>query len=364
MSLLEGFSDYVMDEVGKDLVPGVERISAQVPRAAPRPAVAVRAGGHAPDRDGRQARAVRARARRSCRRSPPPAGRPRCNRLWAGPEMLPRHGEIDDPARVDRAGRSSVDGRRGARDRRRVRRTAGPGSGPGGAPTAIALSPILSARYRSRDLERIRAAAPGRPDRDAVARGPDRRAGRRRRGPPPRLARRRTRSTGCWRARRGSNWVHSASAGVERALTPAARERGIVDHERARRVLAADRRVRPDDDPGGQPPAAGPARAPARADVAAARGRRAARRHGRDRRARLDRAGGRRAGDGVRLPGRRGPAAVGGRRRGRSAAGRRHALVRRGRCSTGSAVRSRCRSCSPSPTSSCSPRRSRPRPRT
>ncbi len=37
----------------------------------------------------------------------------------------------------------------------------GPGSGPGGAPTAIALSPILSARYRSRDLERIRAAAPG-----------------------------------------------------------------------------------------------------------------------------------------------------------------------------------------------------------
>ena len=29
MSLLEGFSDYVMDEVGKDLVPDVERISAR-----------------------------------------------------------------------------------------------------------------------------------------------------------------------------------------------------------------------------------------------------------------------------------------------------------------------------------------------
>ena len=40
-------------------------------------------------------------------------------------------------------------------------RLPGPGRGPGGAPTAIALSPILSARYRSRDLERIRAAAPG-----------------------------------------------------------------------------------------------------------------------------------------------------------------------------------------------------------
>ena len=40
-------------------------------------------------------------------------------------------------------------------------RRAGPGTGEGGAPTAIALSPILSARYRSRDLDRIRAAAPG-----------------------------------------------------------------------------------------------------------------------------------------------------------------------------------------------------------
>ena len=39
--------------------------------------------------------------------------------------------------------------------------SAGPGRGSAGAPTAIALSPILSARYRSRDLERIRAAAPG-----------------------------------------------------------------------------------------------------------------------------------------------------------------------------------------------------------
>ena len=38
-----------------------------------------------------------------------------------------------------------------------LRRTAGPGSGPGGAPTAIALSPILSARYRAQDLERISA---------------------------------------------------------------------------------------------------------------------------------------------------------------------------------------------------------------
>jgi phosphoglycerate dehydrogenase-like enzyme len=107
------------------------------------------------------------------------------------------------------------------------RGTAGPGSGPGGAPTAIALSPILSARYRSQDLERIRAAAPGArivtlsregltdepvDDVEVLLRGWlsadafDRLLAR-----APRL-----------------NWVHSASAGVERALTPAARARGLV----------------------------------------------------------------------------------------------------------------------------------------
>jgi phosphoglycerate dehydrogenase-like enzyme len=105
--------------------------------------------------------------------------------------------------------------------------SAGPGRGPGGAPTAIALSPILSARYRSRDLERIRAAAPGArlvtvsvegladgplDDVEAMLRGWlssdafDRLLAR-----APHLA-----------------WVHSATSGVERALTPASRERGLV----------------------------------------------------------------------------------------------------------------------------------------
>jgi phosphoglycerate dehydrogenase-like enzyme len=106
-------------------------------------------------------------------------------------------------------------------------RRAGPGSGPGGAPSAIALSPILSARYRSRDLERIRAAAPGARlvmvSVEGLADGPldgvevmlrgwlnseafDRILVR-----APRLS-----------------WVHSATSGVERALTPAAFERGVV----------------------------------------------------------------------------------------------------------------------------------------
>jgi phosphoglycerate dehydrogenase-like enzyme len=107
------------------------------------------------------------------------------------------------------------------------RRTAGPGRGPGGAPTAIALSPILAARYRARDLDRIRDAAPGARlvtlSVEGLADGPledvevllrgwlssdafDRLLAR-----APNLS-----------------WVHSATTGVERALTPAARERGIL----------------------------------------------------------------------------------------------------------------------------------------
>src|SRR6185503_16134316 len=89
------------------------------------------------------------------------------------------------------------------------------------------LSPILSARYRARDLERIRAAAPGARlvtvSIEGLADGPlddvevmlrgwlksdafDRLLAR-----APRLA-----------------WVHSATSGVERALTPASRERGLI----------------------------------------------------------------------------------------------------------------------------------------
>ncbi len=103
----------------------------------------------------------------------------------------------------------------------------GPGSGPGGVPTALAVSPILSARVRAQDVDRIRDAAPGSRmvnlSVEGLADGPvedvevllrgwlsseafDRLLAR-----APRL-----------------RWVHSATSGVERALTPAARERGIV----------------------------------------------------------------------------------------------------------------------------------------
>jgi phosphoglycerate dehydrogenase-like enzyme len=107
------------------------------------------------------------------------------------------------------------------------RLTAGPGAGKDGAPLAIALSPILAARYRSQDLDRIREAAPGARlvtlSVEGLADGPlddvevllrgwlsadafDRLLSR-----APRLS-----------------WVHSASAGVERALTPSARARDVV----------------------------------------------------------------------------------------------------------------------------------------
>ena len=103
----------------------------------------------------------------------------------------------------------------------------GPGSGPNGVPAAIGLSPILSARYRERDLERIAAASPGSrlvsvsleglsdgdlSDVEVLLRGPlpqgvfDRLLGR-----CPSL-----------------KWVHSATAGVERVLTPTALERGLA----------------------------------------------------------------------------------------------------------------------------------------
>jgi len=108
-----------------------------------------------------------------------------------------------------------------------VRTSAGPGRGPNGVPRAIAVSPILSARIRPRDLERIEAAAPGARivhlSVEGLADGPvddvevllrgwlvaeafDRLLAR-----APDLA-----------------WVHSATSGVERALTPAALERGVL----------------------------------------------------------------------------------------------------------------------------------------
>jgi coenzyme F420 biosynthesis associated uncharacterized protein len=97
MSLLEGFSDYIMDEVGRDLVPDVERISARFherrnARRSPFERAVMRLTGM--DVKLEQYRKGEAFVAAIAAGGGPAA----LNRLWAGPEMLPRHGEIDDPA--------------------------------------------------------------------------------------------------------------------------------------------------------------------------------------------------------------------------------------------------------------------------
>ena len=108
MSLLEGFSDYVMDEVGRDLVPDVERISAKFherrnARRSPFERAVMRLTGMDVKleqyRKGGQFVAAIAAA----------GGPAALNRLWAGPDMMPLPGEIDEPARwLKRTARESA----------------------------------------------------------------------------------------------------------------------------------------------------------------------------------------------------------------------------------------------------------------
>ncbi len=106
-------------------------------------------------------------------------------------------------------------------------RSTGPGSGPGGVPAAIGLTPILSARYRPQDLARIEAAAPGSRlvsvSMEGLADSDLSSVEVLLRGPLPRVMFDRLLAR-CPRLL----WVHSATAGVERVLTPAAIERGLA----------------------------------------------------------------------------------------------------------------------------------------
>jgi coenzyme F420 biosynthesis associated uncharacterized protein len=97
MSLLEGFSDYVMDEVGRDLVPDVERISARFherrTNRTPFERAVLRLTGmdlkYEQYKKGEQF--VRAIAQLR--------GAPALARLWDGPDTLPRPTEIEAPER-------------------------------------------------------------------------------------------------------------------------------------------------------------------------------------------------------------------------------------------------------------------------
>jgi coenzyme F420 biosynthesis associated uncharacterized protein len=97
MSLLEGFSDYVMDELGRDLVPDVERISARFherrARRTPFERAMLRLTGMDLKLEQYKKGEIFVRAIAEAR------GKAALTRLWEGPETLPRDGEIDDPRR-------------------------------------------------------------------------------------------------------------------------------------------------------------------------------------------------------------------------------------------------------------------------
>ncbi|MEJ7749278.1 MAG: zinc-dependent metalloprotease [Candidatus Limnocylindrales bacterium] len=97
MSLLEGFSDYVMDEVGKGLVPDVARISARFherrANRTPFERAMLRLTGMDLKMEQYKKGEIFVRAIAQAR------GPAALTRLWEGPETLPRDGEIEAPER-------------------------------------------------------------------------------------------------------------------------------------------------------------------------------------------------------------------------------------------------------------------------
>jgi putative hydrolase len=97
MSLLEGFSDCSMDEVGAELVPDVEQIRARFDerraRRTPFERAMLRLTGMDLKLDQYKKGEVFVRAIAQAR------GPSALVRLWDGPESLPREGEIEAPER-------------------------------------------------------------------------------------------------------------------------------------------------------------------------------------------------------------------------------------------------------------------------
>ena len=97
MSLLEGFSDHIMDEVGRDLVPGVERISNRFHERRERRSGTDRAILRLTGMDLKMEQYKK--GERFVAALDAAAGPEALRRLWEGPETLPRPGEIDAPRR-------------------------------------------------------------------------------------------------------------------------------------------------------------------------------------------------------------------------------------------------------------------------
>lgn len=97
MSLLEGFGDYVMDEVGRGLVPDVERISARFHERRQQRSGFERAVLRLTGMDLKMEQY--ARGERFVEAVAAARGRAALTRIWAGPETLPTPDEIGEPAR-------------------------------------------------------------------------------------------------------------------------------------------------------------------------------------------------------------------------------------------------------------------------
>jgi coenzyme F420 biosynthesis associated uncharacterized protein len=97
MSLLEGFSDHVMDEAGRDIVPGVETISARFHARRTSRTPMERAILRLTGLDLKLEQYARGeRFVVAVERAAGPAG---LRRLWESPETLPREGELERPER-------------------------------------------------------------------------------------------------------------------------------------------------------------------------------------------------------------------------------------------------------------------------
>ena len=97
MSLLEGFGDHVMDSVGRDLVPGVETISARFHARRASRSPMERAILRVTGLDLKMEQY--ARGERFVAGIERIGGSPALRRLWDGPETLPRDEELDHPER-------------------------------------------------------------------------------------------------------------------------------------------------------------------------------------------------------------------------------------------------------------------------
>lgn len=97
MSLLEGFSDYVMDEVGREIVPDVERISSRFHERRQRRSGMERAILRLSGMDLKMEQYRK--GERFVSAVAAAGGKAALGRLWDGPENLPREGEIERPRR-------------------------------------------------------------------------------------------------------------------------------------------------------------------------------------------------------------------------------------------------------------------------